>query len=200
MAIEQLSDEQLYQQLLAGDERGLTELVGRYHSPLLGFLYRQTANRALAEDLVQETFARLLTYSGPPPQRFRPWAFTIAANLLRDHVRSAAYRREEPPAEGGAELAATDLRLGQVDDRSAVLPALQRLPPDQRAVVVLRFYHDMKIEDIADVLHAPVGTVKSRLFHALRRLKQELTPDPEPDLEHCHAESAPSAPRGRTIA
>lgn len=174
-----ITDEELYLRLTRGDEGALEALVHRYHSPLLGYLYRQTADRHLAEDLVQETFTRLVTYQGEPPRRFKAWAFTVAGNLMRDHYRLAYHRREQPDTlEGGSELpdlgAPVDELLLRDDDRREVVEALQTLPENQREVILLRFYHEMSIEEIAEVTGAPEGTVKSRIYYALRHLKARL--------------------------
>lgn len=181
-----ISDEELYRRLLGGDEGALEALVHRYHGPLLGFLYRQTGDRYLAEDLVQEAFTRLITYRGQVPQRFRAWAFTIAANLARDHLRSAYHRREQADAFdvwGETERSAllTDSSPGADElllrdaDRREVVEALQFLSPTHRETVILRFYHDLRIDEVAEVTGVPAGTVKSRLFHALKQLKIHLT-------------------------
>lgn len=175
-----ISDEELYRRLLAGDESSLEALVHRYHSPILGFLYRQTGNRHTAEDLTQECFARLIGYGGEPPRRFKPWAFAIAANLARDHFRSAYNRRERPSEFAQPELlpvqweAGADELLMRKADRREVVDGLQQLSPNHREVLILRFYHEMRVDEIAEVVGAPVGTVKSRLFHALRHLKEHL--------------------------
>jgi RNA polymerase sigma-70 factor (ECF subfamily) len=187
-----IADEELYARLRAGDQGAMEELVRRYHAPLLAFIYRQTGDRHLAEDLAQEVFTRLVTYTGPLPQRFRGWAFTITANLVRDYFRSGYYRREranplnEPtnatPSDDPATTA--EARVQQARDRSEVVGALQQLNRQQREVLVLRFYHDLKLEEIAEATHTPVGTVKSRLFHALKRMKTLLSGQPEPHEGH----------------
>lgn len=175
-----ISDEVLYARLLAGDEGALEALVHRYHAALFGFLYRQTGDRFVAEDLLQEAFTRLVTYQGEAPRRFRAWAFTIAANLGRDHFRSAYQRHEAPDTldtwgeslrDGGP--GADELLLRDADRRE-VADALQRLNPVQREVLVLKFFHEMRIEEIAEVTCAPLGTVKSRLFHGLKHMKSML--------------------------
>ena len=75
-----------------GDGPSLEVLVSRYHAQLLGFFFRMLAgDRATAEDLVQETFVKLLRQSTYSPDRaFRPWLFAVAANLARDHLRKAS--------------------------------------------------------------------------------------------------------------
>jgi RNA polymerase sigma-70 factor (ECF subfamily) len=166
-----LDDETLYGQVLAGDENALGELVRRYHSPLYKFLCRFTGDALLADDLTQETFTRLITYRGETPKRFKPWAYTIASNLARDHFRSAHYRYEHlTDFNDDAEGLSDDFNFAP-DERSEVVGALAKLSPEHREVLILRFYHDLKLEEIAEVTSMPLGTVKSRLFHALKGLK-----------------------------
>lgn len=172
------TDETLYAAVMRGQSDALAELVGRYHAPLYRFLVRQTADESLADDLAQETFTRLLTYRGTPPHNFRAWAYTIARNLARDHFKSAYHRHEyatdfdhervedQNPLDDGFAIS--------MADREAVAVALARLSPDHREVLVLRFYDDLKLEEIAEVTGAPLGTVKSRLFHALKHMKAFL--------------------------
>jgi RNA polymerase sigma-70 factor (ECF subfamily) len=182
-----LTDEALYARVLAGDRAALGELVVRYHRPLFQYLYRLTNSQQTAEDLAQDVFVRLITYRGRPPQRFRPWTYTVASNLARDHFRSAAYRREEatsfedgadePSAPGGVGMDDWTLQVARCEEVGA---ALQQLPPAQREAVVLRFYHDLQLEEMAEITGAPLGTVKSRLFQGLKRLKLSLAQEEAP--------------------
>lgn len=171
-------DERLYAAVLRGEAEALTEIVGRYHAPLFRFLVRQTGDSALADDLVQETFTRLLTYRGPSPARFKPWVYAIARNLAHDYFKSAYHRREQATDfdddRTEADESLDDAFAAGLVDRQAVTSALQRLSPDHREVLILRFYDDLNIEEIAQITGAPVGTVKSRLFHALKYLKADL--------------------------
>ncbi len=166
-----LDDETLYRQVLQGNQVASIELIRRYHAPLFKFLCRFSGDVVLADDLAQETFTRLLTYQGNRPTRFKPWAYAVARNLARDHFKSAHYRYERV-ADFEEDTADIPGDAGfAVDDREAVIQALAKLSADHREVLILRFYHDLKLEEIADVTHAPVGTVKSRLFHALKQMK-----------------------------
>ena len=92
--VQERSDEELMAAVMSGDQSALTLLVGRYHATLLGYLYRLVGgDRPLAEDLVQETLLRVLqqrTYRSDRP--FKPWVYTIATNLAKDHMKSAAVR------------------------------------------------------------------------------------------------------------
>jgi RNA polymerase sigma-70 factor (ECF subfamily) len=170
-------DEQLARRVQRGDPRALTELVRRHHSPLLGYLYRLTGgDRALGEDLVQETFLRLLGSLDQyqPRRRFKPWLYAIATNLARDHYKRADTRRVDAITTGtlhlpGDELPERDLLAAA--DSAQVSRALAALPDPQREAIILRFYQQLPLADIAETLGIPVGTVKSRLSLGLRRLK-----------------------------
>src|SRR5215510_11271542 len=94
---EEPSDEELAIRCTKGERTALSQLVERYHDPLLGYLYRLTdGDHSLAEDLVQETFIRLLRQKSYQPDRpFKPWLYAIATNLARDYFRSPASRQTQ---------------------------------------------------------------------------------------------------------
>jgi RNA polymerase sigma-70 factor, ECF subfamily len=176
-----LDDNLLYAELKAGKAAALEAFVERYHGPVAAFLYRLTDDRALADDLAQEVFIRLLQYQGQAPFYIRSWMFTMARNLAYDHFRSPRYRHEQrSDGDNGHHASGQDSgllpeRLAIAGDaRREVAAALQGLPPEQREVVILRFYHDLALGEIAEITNAPLGTVKSRLFHALKKLKEQL--------------------------
>lgn len=170
-------DEDLARGLQQGHRGDLVELVERHHSPLLGYLYRMTGgDRLLAEDLAQETFVRVLrgiaSYRYPRP--FKPWLYSIATNLARDYYKQADQRHtismpEDPPPD---ESAAPEERL--IDDMQAqqIALALMNLPAHQREAVVLRYYQELSLAEIAEALTIPVGTVKSRLSLGISRLRE----------------------------
>ncbi len=184
-----LTDEILFRQVLNGRTGALSELVARYYGPLRRFLYRLVGNNMQeAEDLVQETFIHLLRYSGPPPAGFRTWVYTVARNLAYDRYRSARYRREQAGLLGDLDEEGENWRMLEVAQMDAtpeqtvlanasqdeIAAALERLPVAQREVVVLRFYEQCKLEEIAEITGAPLGTCKSRLFLGLKSLKAYL--------------------------
>jgi RNA polymerase sigma-70 factor, ECF subfamily len=159
------SDEELAVRLAAGDDGALAELLRRYERRLSRFLYRQTAGRDV-EDLYQETWLRVVRHAErfDGRRRFSTWLFQIAVNLCRD------WRRRPPPE--AVELA--DQPVGSHAERSqAGIDArrlLAELPEEQREVLILRYYHDLRESDVAAILGVPTGTVKSRMHNALRRL------------------------------
>lgn len=161
-----------------GNQDDLARLVERHHSPLVGYLYRMTdGDRALAEDLVQETFVRLIQHIAQYqyPRPFKAWLYQIATNITRDHFKRADTRR-------AADFPDDDERLGAVeapeeilmiaDDERRLATALRRLPDHQREVVILRYQQELSLAEIADALNIPVGTVKSRLSLGLTRLRE----------------------------
>lgn len=174
-------DRTLFMRLRGGDHAALRELVDRHHRSLFQFLYRLTDNHALADDISQQTFIRLLTYSGDAPDHLRGWLFTIARNLTYDHFRSAKFQREDSTDfSNGTAYTMHDsvptpeqIAIG-AEQRQHIASLLQQLPPEQREAVILRYYHDLSLQAIADVVDAPLGTVKSRLFHGLKKLKGYL--------------------------
>src|SRR5262245_46034713 len=179
------SDEQLMAAVTAGDQVALATLVTRHHAPLLGYLYRLVGgDHPLAEDLVQETFLRLLRQHTRPANRpFKPWLYTIATNLARDHFKSAAVRRRgQLGDEEQAMFQISDYAPGPeeralaAEQGSAVHAALAQVGEEYRAVLVLRFYQGFSLQEIAQTLQIPLGTVKSRLSVGTRRLRNILAP------------------------
>jgi RNA polymerase sigma-70 factor (ECF subfamily) len=180
--MERLNDERLLEAMLAGERDALRVLVERHQTSLTGYLDRLVGpDWSLAQDLCQETFLRVLRQSAPRGDRpFRPWLYTIATNLARDHFKSTTVRRAArldlsqieqlcDSAQGPEEHA---LRAEQ---QSAIVAAISVLRAEYRAALLLRFYSGMSLQEIADTLEIPLGTVKSRLSVGLRLLKERLS-------------------------
>ncbi len=180
--MERLSDEQLLSAVLSGEMAALTQLVERYQRPLTGYLERLLGGDwPLAQDLAQETFLRVLRQRGCRGQRpFKPWLYTIATNLARDHFKSATNRRATPLDDVTAESLVTD-ETGPEEQALAqergheIMAALATLGEEYRVTLLLRFYGDLGLREIADALDIPLGTVKSRLTMGLRRLRSALS-------------------------
>jgi RNA polymerase sigma-70 factor, ECF subfamily len=172
------SEEDLALAVQQGDESALTQLIERHHSPLLGFLYRMTGgDRTLAEDLVQETFLRMMRsiHSYHYPRRFKSWLYAIATNVTRDYFKRAETRRTISVAEFDPEqFGASDEAGLSAGEEQMIAQALARLPDHQRSAVIMRYYQDLSLAEIAEALDIPVGTVKSRLSLGLARLKPWL--------------------------
>ncbi len=174
-----LPDEALAQGVQQGLQTHLSILVERYHAPLLRYLLRMSReNRQLAEDLVQETFLRLLAniaqYRYPRP--FRPWLYTIAHNLLRDHFKRADTQRTGTMADDEldqwqSKLPEPDTAVTTQETEQQIIIALQQLPQHQKETILLRYVEDLSLQEISEILKIPLGTVKSRLSLGLKQLR-----------------------------
>ena len=157
-----------------GDRAAFEEIFRLYEKPILNYLFRMSRNRAQAEDLVQETFLRLWkALAGyEPTAKVSTYVFHIAHNLFLND----AARRREKPLEGADEPMradpASDLQRREME--SAVKRAVEKLPDGEREVLLLSEFEGFKYAEIAEVLGIPVGTVKSRMFSAVQRLRESL--------------------------
>jgi len=168
-----------------GDLPAFEEIVKRHQRRVYGVALRIVRSHAVADDVAQEAFLRawrtLDRFELGRP--FAPWVCRIAANLAVNHVRSPVAREDPLPedADGGGPPARSDdadpLRALLDSEAQQVLArALGELPPEQRAVFVLRAVEEMSYREIAEALDLSPGTVMSRLFRARERLARVLSP------------------------
>jgi RNA polymerase sigma-70 factor (ECF subfamily) len=170
--------------LRRGDADAFDALLARYQNRLYRYLLRLTADPAAAQDLFQETWLKVITrihrYDESRP--FEPWLFTVARNLALDHLRKASPDSLDEPSESGeprvARLGAKEPgsldRLLERERQSLLERRLEELPPLYREALTLRFEEEMTFEEMADVLSAPVSTVKSRVQRALSALRRRM--------------------------
>ncbi len=160
-----------------GDERAWRDLIARFERPVCALIWRLLGKRAKhrVEDLAQETFVRVLRalprFDPAGPASLSTWILTIATRLALNELRrpEPAALEHEPPASERADVGAERAQLG-----AAIASAMSARPDAQRAVLVLREYHDLDYAEIADVLELDVGTVKSRLSRARTALRERL--------------------------
>jgi RNA polymerase sigma-70 factor (ECF subfamily) len=153
-------------------------LYSEHAAPLLGFLVYRTGNRALAEDLLADTFERVLRTRRPFDRRKaseKTWLYTIALNLLRDHARrSAAGSRVLERVAVGALPHADDSEFESVEQRDWLQRALGALSSEEREAIALRYGADLAMPEIAKLKGEKLTTVEGRVYRALRKLKEEL--------------------------
>jgi RNA polymerase sigma-70 factor (ECF subfamily) len=167
------------------DSEFLDRLVVQYHYRLLRYLVYLTSSREQAEDLVQETWLRVLErsrqYDGR--LRFEPWLFSIARNLAIDHLRKRQRAGHDAPslpdAEAGPEVPAPDfespfLAAARSEDAVRIAAALGALDPVYREALLLRFQEDLSLAEIAQVTGAPISTISSRIQRGLATLRASL--------------------------
>ena len=142
---------------------------------LFGFLAYRTGDRALAEDLLADTFERALRKRRAFDRRRgsgKTWLYAIALNLLRDNARRAAAEgralERVGPAPDGAEIG------DAIEHRDVVQRALTTLSPEEREAIALRFGAELTVPEIAQALREPLTTVEGRVYRALRKLRGEL--------------------------
>ncbi len=183
------TDEELLAGSLKGHSGDFQLLLERYEGELFNFLFHTTGDRQAAEDLFQETFLQVFTNLDRfrPEGRFRPWVYTIAANLARDEMRRR--RRRKSLSLDGELKKGEDARLVDLVESDAAEPEeaagmkesttmaaelVEALPETLREVVIMYFYNDMKYTEISEALGLPMGTVKSRLFRAVREMASTM--------------------------
>lgn len=173
----EVSDEDLMKQVRSGDRQAFDELMQRYQQPLLNFFQRMGVIHD-AEDMVQDTFVKLYQSRKRYKQTagFKTFIYTIARRVSIDRHRKKMRRPEveyDDALETPHDLSRSP--AGTAADRIDVAEALLKLPETMRPVVILSVMEGLTMKEAAEVLGIPEGTVKSRLFHALKQLRNIIT-------------------------
>jgi RNA polymerase sigma-70 factor (ECF subfamily) len=162
---------------VAADEEALKRLWDEHAGPLFGFVLRLTGgDRGRAEDVVQETMLQAWRHPealDPARGPLRPWLLTVARRVAIDQHRARQARPPEVGDDGLADLAADD-GIDAALDRWLVTDALGTLTAEHREALVHTYYAGRTVTEAAVVLGIPPGTVKSRVFYALRALRLAL--------------------------
>ncbi len=180
-----------------GDPGAFEKLVDAYKSKIYNYVLRMLGDPEVAEDVAQETFIKayssLASFRGA--SSFQTWLYRIASNLAIDTMRRRKYRQnvysldqpmdtdegqmERDIEDDGAE---PDRQLQSAQLRRKVSEAILRLSPKLRTVIVLYELQGLSYEEIARIVGAPLGTIKSRLFNAREQLKDVLANDVDLEL------------------
>ena len=186
------SDEELMLSCRDGDESAFETLYRRYEKPVLSFIYRMTNSTSDAEDLCQETFLKVVRAKRRyrANGKFKTWLFRVALNLCRDRIRRMKLRshgsldgpeisqdgEKEQVHEGIFDPSPDPAKFAEATEmKSLVRRAFTALTQDQRTVVILRQYHDLKFPEIAEIMKCPVGTVKSLNYRGHQKLMRILS-------------------------
>ena len=163
----------------AGDVDAFGDIVHRHQTMLVNFFHRLGASMADAEDLAQETFYRVWQWRDryQPTARFTTFLLTLGRHAWVDGLRKQM-RSPQQEGDGDLPMQLPDREVGtdRVETRLDVQQAIAVLTDKLREVVVLSVYHGLEYKDIGAILEIPEGTVKSRMFHAMRRLRELLEP------------------------
>lgn len=173
-------DDNLWLERVAGGDRAAFERLYRgYYPRVFGYVLRVCRRPELVEEVVNDTLLTVWRSAGSFDGRSRvsTWIFGIAyrktlKRLARRDGREAALDDERAPEPAVAAVGSR--RLERSELRAALDLALDDLSPEQRAVVELAYFHDLSYPEVAEVVGCPVNTVKTRMFHARRKLRDRL--------------------------
>ncbi len=172
---------------LAGDREAVTEMINAYQHAVFNLCYRLLGDAGEAEDVAQETFLRMYTRlrSYDQSRPFKTWLLSIANHACIDRLRQRrmTWLSIDEPLPPGDVPALQDPApnpedvLAQKEREAKIQTMLARLAPDDRSVLVLRYWYDMSYDEIAGVTGTSVSAVKSRLFRARRDLAGAMAPE-----------------------
>ena len=181
-----VTDEELVTRATAGDLEAFNQLVSRWERPIFALAYRTLGREEEARDVVQDAFMRAYRGLGgfKGEAKFSSWLYRITLNLCRDWIRK---ERRAPLVQVPEGTDATDLADAQAaptesveelvarrEMSAAVARAMAELPEDQRTAILLKEYHGLTFQEIADQLNCPLSTVKTRLYQGLSVLRRRL--------------------------
>ena len=179
------TDEELVARSIRGDAESFNQLILRWERPIYALAYRVIGREEDARDVVQETFLRafraLPGFKGQA--KFSSWLYRIALNLCRDWIRrqQRAPVSQMPEDIDPAELLAETQPTESIEDLVArrelsaiVADAMKSLSDEQRTAIILKEYHGMTFQEIADMQGCPLSTVKTRLYQGLSQLRKQL--------------------------
>ena len=190
MSMLMLSDNELVKLYMNGNEESLAVLVKRHKRRIFSYVYLIVRNKALSEDIFQETFFKVIQTLKREQYneegKFLPWVLRIAKNLIIDHFR----KTKKMPGissvinDEGEETNIFDI-IPENDENSKapeetkqfklmIRNVINELPPDQREVVIMRTYYDMSFKEIAELTNVSINTSLGRMRYALINLKKIL--------------------------
>ena len=173
-----MTENEAVQRCQRGDREAFRYLVERYQGVVFGTAYNMTGNRAVAEELAQEAFLSawkgIRTFRKGRP--FKPWLMRILVNEVmtqrrRRYVVTTPIEGGDWPGDAEDPAASLEAQL----DRQTLRQAIAALSPEHRQVVVLRYFAEMSVQEVARAAGLNEGTVKSRLFRAHQALRQRLS-------------------------
>ena len=174
------TDEWLMQQVRKGNAESIEPLIRSHGSGLLTYLVRSIQDRHRAEELFQEVFQRVWakrkSYKHPMP--FKPWLYTIAANLVRSEYRKRKISGADVMLDS-IQGAANSPDQSMINEETSEMlnKATKNLPPQQRQILTLRIWNELSYAEIAKMLGVAEATARANMHHALKSLRQTLQQD-----------------------
>ena len=185
-----MTDAALVVRFVKGDINAFNTLVWRWEKPIYNFVLRIIGNREHAKDLSQIVFIRIYKQLKTlnDPEKFSSWAYRIALNLCKDELKKKN-RHRIISLDALTSTEPENNRARQFPDHHTQTPeeimhnrqvatliqnALEKIPEEQRVVIVMKQYQGLKFTEIAEILGEPINTIKSRLYYGLRAMKRVL--------------------------
>ena len=176
----EVDERELIERCRAGDDTAFSELVDRYKDLVYGLIHRMIADRSAADDLAQEVFLKV--HRGIPyfrgEARLSTWIFRIVQNVC---VQARSRRAPDESLDGrgdadrpARQFGSRDGAFAAIEDRDRLDKALAQLPPNYRMLVIAHYVKGIQYESLAEALNLPLGTVKTHLYRAKRRLRELL--------------------------
>lgn len=168
-----MSDEMIMEAVKNGDLQKASLLFERYHKRLFNFLAQMTMDRSIAEDLAQNVFLRLLKYrnSYRDGAKFQSWIYQMARNVFADHYQES--KNKNPLIKMEMLPDKIDEDEQDIGQQERVLHlSLQRLPNDQREILVLTRFQHMKYEEVAEMMDTTVANIKVKVHRAINKLRE----------------------------
>ena len=180
--MDEQEEKKVIHNILKGEKQDYGRLMDVHKSPIFNLAYRMTGNRTDAEDLTQEIFIRAYLHLNKfnPEKRFFTWLYTIALNLIRNHIKTLSRRRRDESQIVLINAQQNDAGNRQIhpepfEPESILLEtSLLRLPSDLREVIVLRYYQGLSFEEIASITGKSQSAVKMRTYRGLEKLKKTM--------------------------
>lgn len=174
------TDDELILDILKGNQASMEVLVNRYYKSIFAYIYRKTGDYHKAYDLTQEVFIKMIKGLKKYKRKgsFKSWLFTIANNHCTDYFKSSNYKYESNVFELDENITDENSNVSDIFsknlERKQIKEAILSLPEYQRDTIILKYYHNFKIKDIAKITNTKEATVKSRLKQGLDKLKKWL--------------------------
>lgn len=185
-----MTDAALIERYIEGDVGAFNTLVWRWERPIFNFIIRNVGNEETAKDICQTTFIRMFKQLKKlrESDKFSPWIYRIALNLCRDefkkkkkyhHLYLEDFRTDDGHSNYIEQMSNNDLNTPEdfynVQQIGEILKrALMVIPEEQRVVIIMKQYQELKFTEIADILKQPINTIKSRLYYGLGALRKIL--------------------------
>jgi len=176
-----LTDNAIMLKVKAGQPDHMGLLFERYHRQLYGFLFHMTFKKEVSEDLVQHTFYKMLKYSHTftGTGEFVHWMYSIARNVLKDEYKKMNRRQQHDDVDDLADVLPGGVHVGEQYEKKeaskALHKAMEKLSSEQREILTLARFQELKHAEIAQIMNTTEGAVKVRVHRAMQELKNIYT-------------------------